>query len=117
MISASVHHSTPQIGPPLRVQHTYQEPQDSDLGKVFHASETDCEDAPAKEQSRQPSRRPDVAFHDPIRRHFEHGVRDGEQRHCDSVLEVAHVGLLHQGIASLGVEKFGISDISAVQII
>jgi hypothetical protein len=113
----SAQHFTEQSSPPLLSQHTYQEPKDSDLGKGLYSSETDCEEAPAEKQCRQPSRRPHVAFHDPVRRYLEHGVRDGEQRHRDGVLQVAHVGLLHQRIAGLRVEELAVAYVSPIQII
>jgi hypothetical protein len=109
--------TTSQSSPPLLRQHTYQEPKDSDLGKGLYSSETDRKKAPAEKQSRQPSRRPHVAFHDPVRGHLKHGVRDREQGDSYGVLEVAHVGLLHQGIACFGVQKFRIPDVSAIKII
>jgi len=104
----------PAFSPADPGQHTYEEPEDSDLGEVLHAGKPNGEDAPAKQQSCQPPRWAYVALHDPVRRHFEHGVRDREQRHGNGILDIAHAGLLYQRISRFGVKELAISDISTV---
>lgn len=72
---------------------------------ALYASEADCEYSPTGQQRAQPDGRPDVAFHNPVRRNFEECVREREHADCDGIVLVRHAGLLDQRVVCLLIEN------------
>lgn len=81
------------------------------------AGEADGEGAPAEEEGCEPARGADVALHDPVGGHFEEGVGEGEEGDGDGVVHVVHACSLEKGVTCFLVQDFGVSDITAVEVV
>lgn len=64
-----------------------------------------------------PYRRSNISFHNPIRRDFEKGIRQREQRHRNRVIRVGHASPLKETVASFLVQNLAVANVASIQVI